>query len=90
MVLTVEATEIATCAGKGETGGAGVEVVEGFLLDGVDGELQDTLLPFDALRLVEDDGVVDDAVVALADLCRFFLVVTRGDHGQQDQAEDEV
>jgi hypothetical protein len=38
VVLTVEATEIATCAGEGETGGAGMEVVEGFLFDGVDGE----------------------------------------------------
>ena len=38
MVLTVEATEITTCAGEGETGGTRMEVVEGFLLDGVDGE----------------------------------------------------
>ena len=61
------------------------------ILDGVDGKLQDTLLPFDTLRLIENDGVVDDAVVALADFSfGGFLFATGGGHGQQDQTQDEV
>ena len=38
MILTVQATEIAACTGDGETCGAGMEVVERFLLDGIDGQ----------------------------------------------------
>ena len=38
MVLTVEATEIATCTGEGETCGARMEVIQRLFLDGVDGE----------------------------------------------------
>jgi hypothetical protein len=38
VVLTVQATEIAACTGDGETCGAGMEVVERLLLDGIDGE----------------------------------------------------
>lgn len=38
MVLTVETTEVAARTGKGETHGARMEVIEGLLLDGVDGE----------------------------------------------------
>ena len=37
MVLTVQTTEVTARTGEGETGGARVEVVEGFLLDGIDG-----------------------------------------------------
>ena len=38
MILTVQATEIAACTGDGETGGAGMEMVEWLLLDGIDGQ----------------------------------------------------
>ena len=38
MVLTVQTTEVTTRTGKGETGGARMEVVERFLLNGVDGQ----------------------------------------------------
>ena len=38
VVLTVQAAEIAPRAGDGETGRARVEMIEGFLLDGVNGE----------------------------------------------------
>ena len=38
VVLTVQTTEVTTCAGEGETGGARMEVVEGLLLDGIDGQ----------------------------------------------------
>ena len=38
MVLTVQATEIAACAGNGETSRTRMKVVERFLLDGIDGE----------------------------------------------------
>ena len=38
MVLTVEATEIATRTSEGETGGTGMEVIQRLFLDGVDGE----------------------------------------------------
>ena len=38
MVLTVQAAEVAACTGDGETSGARMEVVERFLLDGVDGQ----------------------------------------------------
>ena len=38
MVLTVQATEITTCAGNGQAGGSWMEVVERFLLDGIDGQ----------------------------------------------------
>ena len=59
------------------------------VFDGVNGELQDALLSFNALRFVKDDGVVNDAVVALADF-RFcgFLFATCGGHRNQDEAED--
>ena len=38
VVLTVHATEVTPRAGEGETGGAGMEMIEGFLLDGIDGQ----------------------------------------------------
>ena len=38
MVLTVQTTEVTPCAGQRQTGGARVEMIEGFLLDGVDGQ----------------------------------------------------
>jgi hypothetical protein len=38
VVLTVQTTEVTTCTGEGETGGARVEMVEGFFLDGIDGQ----------------------------------------------------
>ena len=38
VVLTVQTAEIATRTGEGETRGAGMEMVEGLLLDRVDGE----------------------------------------------------
>ena len=38
VILTVEATEVTSCAGEGETLGAGVKVVQRLLFDGVDGE----------------------------------------------------
>jgi len=38
VVLTVQATEVAARTGEGETGGARVEVIEGLLLDGIDGQ----------------------------------------------------
>ena len=37
MILTVQTTEIATCAGQREARGAGMKVVEWFLLDRVNG-----------------------------------------------------
>ena len=37
VVLTVQTTEVTTRAGERETGGARMEVVEGLLLDGIDG-----------------------------------------------------
>ena len=38
VVLTVEAAEVTTSTGERETLGAGVEVIQRLLLDGVDGE----------------------------------------------------
>ena len=38
MILTVQATEVTSCAGQGQTGGARVEMVEWLLLDRVDGQ----------------------------------------------------
>ena len=38
MVLTVQTTEVTPCAGQRQTGGAWVEMIERFLLDGVDGQ----------------------------------------------------
>jgi hypothetical protein len=38
VVLTVEATEVTACAGKGKTLGAWMEMIERLLLDGVDGQ----------------------------------------------------
>ena len=38
MVLTVETVEVTAGAGEGEALGAGVEVIQRLLLDGVDGE----------------------------------------------------
>ena len=38
MVLTVQTTEVTPCAGQRQTGGARVEMIEGFLLDGIDGQ----------------------------------------------------
>ena len=38
MVLTVQTTEIAACTSDREALGAGVEVIQRFLLDGVDGQ----------------------------------------------------
>ena len=38
MVLTVQATEVTPCAGQRQTGGAWVEMVEWFLLDGIDSQ----------------------------------------------------
>ena len=38
MVLTVQAAEVASCARNGETGRAGMEMIEGLLLHGVDGQ----------------------------------------------------
>ena len=38
MVLTVQATEIATCAGDRETLGAWMKMVKRLLLDGIDGQ----------------------------------------------------
>ena len=37
MVLTVQTTEVTARTGEGETSGARMKVVEGLLLDGVDG-----------------------------------------------------
>ena len=51
------------------------------ILNGVDGELKHTLLSLNALRLVEDDGVVHNAVVAFADFSFLFLS-TGGGEGQ--------
>ena len=38
MVLTVQTSEIAASTGDGETGGARMEMIEWFLLDGIDGQ----------------------------------------------------
>ena len=38
VVLTVQATEIATSTGDGETSGARMEMIEWLLLDGIDGQ----------------------------------------------------
>jgi hypothetical protein len=38
VVLAVQATEVAACAGDGETGGTRMEMVKGFLLNGVNGQ----------------------------------------------------
>ena len=38
MVLTVQTTEVTTRTGEGKTGGAWMEMVEGLLLDGIDGQ----------------------------------------------------
>ena len=38
VVLTVQTTEVTPCAGQRQTGGARVEMIEWFLLDGVDGQ----------------------------------------------------
>ena len=59
MVLTVEATEVTTRTGEGETRGAGMEMVEGLLLDGVDGKGTGT-----AVDLADEHTVLIPAAAA--------------------------
>ena len=53
------------------------------ILDGGDGELKDTLLTFDAQRLIEEDAVVDDDIVALAGVSSSLGIADEGSSQQE-------
>ena len=65
-VLTVLATEIATCACHGEATGARQELVEGFLLDGVDGEGTGFSIAFGIESPVDIDSGTTNAALAFS------------------------
>ena len=53
------------------------------ILDRGDGELKDALLTFDAQRLVEEDAVVDDDIVALAGVSSSLGIADEGSSQQE-------
>jgi len=65
-VLTVLATEIATCACHGKATGARQELVERFLLDGVDGEGTGFSITFGIESPVDVDSGTTDAALAFS------------------------
>ena len=68
MVLTVQAAEVAARTGDGEALGAGMEVVERFLLDGVDGQRTRFSIHFAYKNTLLISSVPADARPALADM----------------------
>ena len=66
-VLTVLATEIATCACHGEATGARQELVEGFLLNGVDGKGTGFTVALGIEFPVDVDSGSTDAALAFSD-----------------------
>ena len=63
MVLTVQTTEVTPCAGQRQTGGARVEMIERFLLDGVDGQRTGF-----AINLADEHAIVISTTTTAASL----------------------
>ena len=72
VILTVFAAEVAACAGKGEARGARMEVIEWFLLDGIDSQRTGF-----AIDLAHEDATVITTAAADARLAIGDATVVR-------------
>jgi len=72
VVLTVQAAEVAACAGQRQAGGAWMEMVEGFLLDRVDGQSAGL-----AISLADEHAATIVAAAAKTSLAVGYAAVVR-------------